>query len=642
MSSEFPSTKIPSFLDSKMRLLHTTELKLYSFNEVGKDVPTYAILSHTWGKEEVTFQDIHCNPDVASMAGYQKITASCRIARREGYQFIWIDTCCIDKSSSAELSEAINSMYRWYEHSAMCFAFLEDVVYPYTHSYWVTKKRVREPDPPVETFEGSFGNSRWFTRGWTLQELIAPPNLRFHDCNWRLIDTKDGLYSLISKITGIDEDVLARPGELQNASVAQRMYWASRRETTRSEDLAYCLMGIFGIAMPLLYGEGGTKAFLRLQQEILNSTDDHSIFLWTLPPHEVVHNELRGLLAESPSWFSHARRISQSQHSHEDDCSTLSRITNRGLFLELPAVDLNKDGVGDVLLLPSCDIEPGIPSAIIVRKIDGTVNDEYARILVGVPMAIKSRRIAIWEDTVVDEVTHATVRMYSRLLIERQSIYKKSLYVSQRPQPQPWRVQGYWFTIWNEPSVFRIVAGCENLSIGYVYHQPVVVSQRSALSTSQWKQDRQSYSIFIDINHLYKHRNVGDHQRVISLAALDIEVWMKLKRFPTIGSPFSSGEADVGAGRILQLRLILGADFNYHNGLSLIPTITPAWSLELTNNQLRQEGPRVALIEPNSKEVSLRPVGLEDLVAYAEIKREERDLRMWYVVSFGIKRAGHA
>ncbi|KAK0671602.1 heterokaryon incompatibility protein-domain-containing protein [Cercophora samala] len=611
-----------------MRLLHTTELRLHSFNEVGKDVPIYAILSHTWGKEEVTFQDLHCNPDVAGMAGYQKIVSSCRIARKEGYHYIWIDTCCIDKSSSAELSEAINSMYRWYEHSAICFVFLEDVAYPFQLPYHVTKRRVGgEPNPPLQAFEESFSNSRWFTRGWTLQELIAPENLRFLDCNWRPIDRKDGLLSLVSKTTGIYEDVLRIPGRLHVASVAQKMSWASRRETTRSEDMAYCLMGIFDIAMPLLYGEGGTKAFLRLQHEILNSTNDQSIFLWALPPTEVNDKELWGLLAESPSWFSHAGRISQSHYSHEDGSSALSRITNRGLFLQLPGVDLDtKGGARDVLLLPRCDIEPGIPSALIVRKIDGAVNEEYGRIFVEAQLAIESSKIALWGTTTVfDGLAHAVFLTYSGTTIKRRNIYTKNIYVDQRPKPLPWRVQGFWFI---KPGVPRIAEGCENRSIGYVFHQPVVTAQGSPMRDFQWKHNGKDHFIIIDINRMY-NRIPGagnEHRRVESLASLEMEVWIKPTRFPT-------GEADVGAGKILPLRLVLGAELKYQDGISRSPIISPAWSLEVIDRCT----PPQPVILPDSRKISLRSVGLEDFVAYADVQREERDLRMWYVVSFGIK-----
>ena len=181
------------------------------------------------------------------------MTRECYPPRQESVgQFGTADLCCIDKTSSAELSEAINSMYRWYQESGVCYAYLADV-------------------PP-----NAFSKSRWFTRGWTLQELIAPSTVIFLDQKWQEIGTKSSLQRVISEITGIPTDILLG-GDLEDASIAQRMSWASKRETTRVEDAAYCLMGIFSIHMPMLYGEG-ERAFIRLQEEIMRVSDDHSLF----------------------------------------------------------------------------------------------------------------------------------------------------------------------------------------------------------------------------------------------------------------------------------------------------------------------------------------------------------------------------
>ncbi|KAK4179562.1 putative vegetative incompatibility HET containing-domain protein [Triangularia setosa] len=454
-----------------MRLLHTKELKLYSFNAVGKD-----------GKEEVTFENLRCNPDVAGMTGYQKIVANCRVALRESYQYIWIDTCCIDKSSSTELFQAINFMYRWYERSAFCIVFLVDVVYPHKYSYYLMSKHIENLLPPLETFGVGFRNSRWFMRDWILQELIASWNLSFYDSSWRVIDTKDRLSGLISKITGVEQSVLIStvPGKLQTASVAHKMYWASRRETTRSED----------INIPLLYGEGGANVFMRLQQEIFNSINDESISLWTLPPEEAMQKELWGL------------DISQSQHSHEDDSSTMSlRITSRGLFLQLPAVDLDKEGVGD----------PGIPSGIIVRKIVSSINEEYVRILVGFPIAIAASKIITWGKQIGSEWAHATFQRYSGMAIERRHIYKPRLYVNQRPHPclgDSWRF------------VLRI------------------------------EHNQESMSIEIDRNEVLNRLGPeGVSLRIIELVVLVMKVSIRLRRAP-ISRSSDSGKAEIGAARV--------------------------------------------------------------------------------------------
>jgi hypothetical protein len=193
-------------------------------------------------------------------AGYHKIQRSSLIAARDGLSHIWIDTCCIDKSSSAELSESINAMYRYYANAEICYAYLADIPF---------ENPMRE--------EGGFAASRWFTRGWTLQELIAPRRLVFLSTDWRDIGTKEILAWDISRITGVGQNVLANSDYLQEVSVAKRMSWASKRETTREEDIAYCMLGIFDVNMPLLYSEG-RKAFLQLQEEIMKNSTDQSLF----------------------------------------------------------------------------------------------------------------------------------------------------------------------------------------------------------------------------------------------------------------------------------------------------------------------------------------------------------------------------
>ncbi|CAH0050261.1 unnamed protein product [Clonostachys solani] len=299
-----------------MRLLHTTSFRLKEYFD--ENVPDYAILSHTWGRNEVSYHDIQSQSDPNTIDGFDKIKGACALAAREKYDFIWIDTCCIDKSSSSELSEAINSMYSWYQRAAVCYAYLADVQFlagaedditvqepprdsPTTSSRSEPNKN-SSPKPPIWNFEEfEFRNSRWFTRGWTLQELVAPRKLFFYSRDWKRLGSKDSLRDLISSITGIDYSVLAG-GDLKPISVARKMYWASNRTTTRKEDMAYCLMGIFSVNMPLLYGEG-ERAFLRLQEQIITMNDDQSIFAWTLPRRRAERQLLHGLLAPSPRAF---------------------------------------------------------------------------------------------------------------------------------------------------------------------------------------------------------------------------------------------------------------------------------------------------------------------------------------------------
>lgn len=283
------STPPLKIFTGNMRLLNTVTEQARDF--LPHDVPRYAILSHTWGAEEVTFQDLE-SQNFQHLKGYAKLHGSCRVARTEGYDWIWIDTCCIDKTSSAELSEAINSMFAWYRDADVCYAYLGDVHY--------------DADSSSDELEKALRKSRWFTRGWTLQELIAPSIVVFLNATWRELGTKASLAGEIAAITGIAHDVLAPKGlslraVLDRCCIAQRMSWASKRLTTRVEDMTYCLLGIFDVSMPLLYGEGD-KAFLRLQKEIINQFDDDmTIFVWTWPSGGA--RPFTGLLAHSPWCF---------------------------------------------------------------------------------------------------------------------------------------------------------------------------------------------------------------------------------------------------------------------------------------------------------------------------------------------------
>ncbi len=225
----------------------------------------YAILSHVWSPGgEQSFQDtFHCLRSEGLSAFSDKVRGSCTFARRNGYRKLWVDSCCIDKTSSAEQSEAINSMFLWYTQAHLCLVYLDDV------------EASDDPRAPGSMFR----RSRWFTRGWTLQELIAPRFVLFVSRDWRPLGTKTSLVDVIEEVTGIDRAILLLQQSLHSISVARRMSWAAHRTTTRIEDEAYSLLGIFDIHMPTLYGEG-RHAFIRLQEEILKRIPDQSIFLW--------------------------------------------------------------------------------------------------------------------------------------------------------------------------------------------------------------------------------------------------------------------------------------------------------------------------------------------------------------------------
>ncbi|KAF5345624.1 hypothetical protein D9758_015166 [Tetrapyrgos nigripes] len=326
-----PEPSLQSTLDisSVMRLLNT---KNFTVKQFFTDIPRYAILSHTWEQSgEVTFQDIQ-NLDVArSKAGWCKVENACARARRYRFDWIWIDSCCINKESSAELSEALNSMYQYYEDAAMCYVYLSDVSGEYH----------------PRNAKSNFRDSRWFRRGWTLQELLAPEYVVFLDKGWERIGTRRSLRDVVSAVTGIPVDVF-EGRIIDEYSVAQRMSWAAFRETTRPEDQAYCLLGVFGVSMSPIYGEGGVKAFMRLQQEIIRISDDRSIFAWVASPptkeelkKKLRQNgppakaETRGLLARSPYEFRMSGDVQASNVEFIGIKSSYS-FNNNGLHIHLP------------------------------------------------------------------------------------------------------------------------------------------------------------------------------------------------------------------------------------------------------------------------------------------------------------------
>jgi hypothetical protein len=348
-----------------MRLIDTQTLELGEF--FGEDIPKYAALSHTWGREEVMIREWTEPSDrTTSKAGYKKVSLACSLARRFGHAWLWADTVCIDKTSSAELSEAINSMFAWYQGAETCFAYLEDVAKDSLGTTIVTEDPETAPSRAgldEEQYQGrtakiagiipeigQFRRSRWFTRGWTLQELIAPADLVFYSREWARLGTKIDLAREITTITGIEVNYLLRGEgyELQGApsflkaSVAERMSWLATRRTTRIEDIAYCMLGIFDINMPLLYGEGA-KAFIRLQEEIIKVNHDHSIFAWNhdAGSHDKPSTPSKlGILAHSPRAFADAAGVfalgGRTKRWGSPDPKSAYSLTNLGLSIRLP------------------------------------------------------------------------------------------------------------------------------------------------------------------------------------------------------------------------------------------------------------------------------------------------------------------
>ena len=292
-----------------MRLINTSSSPLVMEEFSEKEVPPYAILSHTWADQEVSYSAFNLPSSQTNLSGSCKINECSKLARARHLDYLWIDTCCIDKSSSAELSEAINSMWNWYAEAKECYVYLSDVYKQLDDS---------------EAFRSDFKASRWFRRGWTLQELLAPKSVIFYDRDWKVLGTKYRLRDLVHEASGIEEhNFIHQP---RNACIAKKMSWASQRETSRTEDLAYCLLGLFDINMPLLYGERH-KAFQRLQQEIIRQSDDESIFAFkSLKPTD-------SMFAPSPTDFAHAGQLEIFSSPN------LSRkpyvLTNKGLQFEI-------------------------------------------------------------------------------------------------------------------------------------------------------------------------------------------------------------------------------------------------------------------------------------------------------------------
>ncbi|UNI14942.1 hypothetical protein JDV02_001519 [Purpureocillium takamizusanense] len=382
-----------------MRLLNATTFELALFSD--DQIPPYAILSHTWAEEEASFESLSgvgaaAAAGVASRArqprGWAKITQSCAAARALGLDYIWVDTCCIDKGSSAELSEAINSMFRWYRQASVCIAYLADV-------FGVDVDGVADGEDTTRRGGSGggrgvcFKRSRWFTRGWTLQELIAPCEVLFYGADWASLGTRASLRKLIKEATGIPEQLLAaaRGGDaaaVDAFSVAQRMSWAAARVTTRPEDVAYCLLGLFDINMPLLYGEGPAKAFKRLQEEIIKSTDDESLYAWRCGPQSLPGRCFWGLLAESPAAFGNYGHLLpvRSRYLSRRRARKTVTVTNRGLTLDLSLTPFPNDRSGTIYLaFLDCDVRregstSTLVPAILLQRIAWDSDADFTRI----------------------------------------------------------------------------------------------------------------------------------------------------------------------------------------------------------------------------------------------------------------------
>ncbi|KEY75078.1 hypothetical protein S7711_01542 [Stachybotrys chartarum IBT 7711] len=318
-----------------MRLLNATD---QSFVEFFSDVPAYTVLSHTWGAEEVTYQEFK-DGDCEAKLGYRKIKFACMQTLKDGYEWTWVDTCCIDKTSSAELTEAINSMYSWYYEAASCYVYLVDATW---------KGPIVKNNSATQILD-TIKNCLWFTRGWTLQELLASSELKIFDKDWIAIfedKSKNGISLVLSTITGINRRCIENRQAIRHEPIATRMSWASGRRCTRVEDTAYCLMGLFDVNMPLLYGEGD-KAFMRLQEQIWNSTDDHTLLCWFVDEHSPRAWTLESAFAQSPKDFRFSSDIMLFGNEVDDP----GQLTKWGIPLRTSLSKVDEVDFGSFMVL---------------------------------------------------------------------------------------------------------------------------------------------------------------------------------------------------------------------------------------------------------------------------------------------------
>lgn len=348
-----------------MRLLDTTTFELASNSHAIFKQEGYAILSHRWIGSEITFEQLGRHVEALRAAGttplgspqQDKIRGACQTARANGIRWMWIDTCCIDKSSTAELSESLNSMFQWYCDAKLCITYLLDVI----------RKEVGKED-----FTNEEGHpSVWFSRGWTLQELLAPRHLEFFDKNWDPIGNRAEFAEEIEKITGIQSKYLKGEGkdDPRTACIAAKFSWIAKRQTERDEDMTYSMLGLFGITMDPRYGEGW-GAVMRLQKELLSSSKDESLLAWKMVEADsglqllsVTHTQQQddwrenewGLLAPRPLWFKDCCQMTVTcpgigkQHIERHDGGSI--IRQQGVQISLKHEVTGVKAVGLSLLL---------------------------------------------------------------------------------------------------------------------------------------------------------------------------------------------------------------------------------------------------------------------------------------------------
>ncbi|KIJ66015.1 hypothetical protein HYDPIDRAFT_27217 [Hydnomerulius pinastri MD-312] len=291
-------------------------------NDIIQGIVRYAMFSHRWDAGgEPTFRDISRGKR-SNVAGYAKLSQFCKTAKALGYKLAWSDTCCIDKGNTAELSEAVQAMYKWYIHCHVCIVHLAG---------------------SNSIFE--FEKESWFKRGWTLQELLAPKRVKFYNKDWEPFTgatlTNDKEHDLfletLSRITGIPQQVIAADNSngIRNRSIWEIMSWAANRQTTRVEDVAYSLIGLFDVPLSISYGEG-EKAFPRLVEAIIQKKHRWDVFAWSGQA-----SSAHAAIPYSPACYDPF----DSQVTLSSDIGIVDfAMTNRGLSLKaLPPIPMEFD-----------------------------------------------------------------------------------------------------------------------------------------------------------------------------------------------------------------------------------------------------------------------------------------------------------
>lgn len=287
------------------RLVNASTHALESFTSEG---PPYAILSHVWGSEEVCLQDWQLGVKQDS-EGHQKVLGTCELALQDGIDYVWVDTCCIDKTNHFELSQAINSMCAWYRDAEVCYVLLSDLDVQVEErsaqqaNHGCTQED-QDPDADSGTHrmssaeEATFVDSRYFKRGWTLQEMLAAKVVQFFAADGTYLGNLRNLANVVWAATGIDTLLLNGMKSLDDCSIPEKVSWAAGRSTTKVGDRAYSLLRLLEVSMDLCYGDG-IQEFVRLQKEILEQAQGIQVLAWD----RTAKSKRKMLLADRPDDF---------------------------------------------------------------------------------------------------------------------------------------------------------------------------------------------------------------------------------------------------------------------------------------------------------------------------------------------------